>query len=55
MNSHSFVNLHEATQMLMTVNYVRKMTESNPVGIADIDCLSICSSCLFSARCLFFC
>ena len=42
---HFVVKLHEATQMLMMADYVRKMTVRSPVSIANMNCLSIYSSC----------
>ena len=44
MGENSADTLHEATQMFMTVDYVRKMTVKKSCMV-NIDCLNTCSSC----------
>ena len=44
--SHSVLKLHEATQMFVSVDYVRKMTVRSSVSMANMDHLNICSSCV---------
>ena len=43
--SHSVVNLHEATQMFVLVNYVRAITVKKPCKYGEYG-LSSCSPCL---------
>ena len=43
MCNYSIVKLHEAAKMFRIVDYVREMT-AKKVGLANVDCLSICSS-----------